>query len=102
MHRMENKHQAAWKLLHKTTDITYYNKISDEQGMQTYKNTISVWYMAPERVCKGVTYKFQPHAYICDASETLQHGKNSPLLHELGCASKLKHPQTVHSYTVWY
>ena len=94
----KGKHQIAAKLLQKAADIPCYYTISDEQitvGVHTYKNTIRALHLAPKGPCKGLAYKFGPHPYTCDACEALQHGKNSPLLHKLGRAAKLKHPRTV-------
>ena len=63
-------------------------------GATTYETTIRAMHLAPEGACKGVALKSGPHPYICDACESLQHGKSSQLLHKLGRASKLKHPRT--------
>ena len=94
----KGKHQTAAKLLQMAVDTPYYYKISDKEitvGIQPCKSIIQALRSAPKGPCKGVAYKFGPRPYTCDAYKTVQHDKNSPLLHKLGHALKLKHPQTV-------
>jgi len=63
-------------------------------GSTTYETTIFALHLAPHGSCKGIASKSGSHPCICDACETLQHGKNSQLLHKFNRISKLKYPHT--------
>ena len=88
---------AARKLQSLADTPCYYRMCTDEQvnvGACKYVGTIRALHLAPEGGCKGIASTVGDHPYTCTACEALQHGENSPLLHKLQRAPKLKHPRT--------